>query len=245
MADAPQRSTTYRGLSAFLVVFLVIAALAAWVLIRNRSTTVTDAGVSPVDSTTSVSREPLADSAPMPLTSRSSKTDAGIGAGMADSPSASMTSTALFAGRDIHDVPLGTILDYAQALRYDEDRGYVKRLAKNSAGQSPSVKIWPEAGASSLEEPMLAQGRIVARIESSGSYDNLGLAGGLNYLWVEARPDGGFRGVIIPATAFASLHDIDRVSVSEQTPIGVPLEKGAYWISRDDADVPWIACGRC
>jgi hypothetical protein len=244
MADAPQRTRTSRGLSAFLVGVILITALAIWLLMRHQSAALTDAGVAAADST-AVTPPPLPDSTGMPLTRTSTKPDAGLGAGMAGPASASTASTALFAGRDIHDVPLGTILDYAQALRYDEARGFVKRLARNAAGQSPSVKIWPEAGTSSLEGTTLRQGRIVARIESSGSYDDLGLAGGLNYLWVEARPGGGYRGVIIPATAFASLHDIDRIRVSEKTPEGVPFEKGAYWISQDNADVPWIACGRC
>lgn len=159
----------------------------------------------------------------------------GVGAGMI------VGETPLFAGRDIHDVPLGDILDHAQRLPYDETRGHEETLGKNDRGQTVRVRIWPEAGASSMESGALRQGRIVARIESDHAYEPLGLADGLNYLWVEERPAGGYQGVIIPATAFAPLYDLDRVLITEHTPQGVPLEKGAYWL----AGGPWIACGRC
>ena len=165
----------------------------------------------------------------------SGRSGSSLGAGMI------AVETAVFAGRDIHDVPLGQILDYAQRLPYDESRGHAEVLGTNSSGQTVKVSIWPESGASSQVATALGQGQIVARIESNHGYEKLGLAGGLNYLWVEARPNGGYRGVIVPATAFVPLHDLERVSLTEQTPRGVPLEKGAYWVNGQ----PWIACGRC
>ena len=157
-----------------------------------------------------------------------------MGAGMA-------AGAPMFAGRDIHQVPLGEILDHAMRLPYDARRGDVQVLGPNASGQTVTVSIWPESGTSSQVAAVLGQGRIVARIESNHGYEKLGLAGGINYLWVEARPAGGYRGVIIPATAFAPFHDLERVSLTEKTPRGVPLEKGAYWVNGQ----PWIACGRC
>jgi hypothetical protein len=159
----------------------------------------------------------------------------GMGAGMI------VGETPIFAGRDIHDVPLGEILDHAQRLPYDEMRGHEKVLGENQQGQTVRVSIWPESGASSMESAALRQGRIVARIDSDHDFEKLGLADGLNYLWVEQRPGGGYQGVIIPATAFVPLYDLNRVSITEHTPQGVPLEKGAYWVNGG----PWIACGRC
>ena len=159
----------------------------------------------------------------------------GLGAGIA------AAEPPIFAGRDIHDVPLGEILDHAQRLPFDESRGHEERLGTNASGQTVNASIWPESGASSMEAGELRQGRVVARILSNHGYEPLGLASGLNYLWVEGRPDGGYRGVIIPATAFAPIHDLERVSLTEQTPQGVPLWKGAYWLKGK----PWIACGRC
>ena len=147
----------------------------------------------------------------------------------------------VFAGRDIHVVPLGEILDHAQRLPFDESRGHEEVLGKNAEGQTVKASIWPEAGTSSMEAGALRPGRLVARIVSNHRYEALGLASGLNYLWIEGRPGGGYQGVIIPATAFAPLHDLERVSLTEQTPRGVPLWKGAYWVKGR----PWIACGRC
>jgi hypothetical protein len=159
----------------------------------------------------------------------------GLGAGMPEE------GTPVFAGRDIHVVPLGAILDHAQRLPFDESRGHEGVLGRNARGQTVTASIWPESGASSMEAGELRQGRLVARIVSNHDFEALGLAGGLNYLWVEGREDGGYRGVIIPATAFAPLHDLERVSLTEQTPQGVPLWKGASWVNGK----PWIACGRC
>jgi hypothetical protein len=144
----------------------------------------------------------------------------GFGAGMA-------MEAPLFAGRDIHEVPLGEVVDQARRIPFDETRGHETRLGTNERGRLVTVKIWPAAGASSMEAMTLRQGRIVARIESDGSFEKLGLADGLNYLWVEGRPDGGYRGVVIPATAFSPLFDLGRVAITERTPAGVPLEKGA------------------
>jgi hypothetical protein len=163
------------------------------------------------------------------------RTTSGLGAGMVP------PEPPLFSGRNIHDVPLGEILDQAQRLTYDKSRGHEAILGQNVRGQTVRASIWPASGASSLEAGALRQGRIVARIESNHDFEELGLAGGLNYLWVEAGPRGGFRGVILPATAFAPLYDMERVFLTEQTPPGVPLEKGAYWVNAR----PWVGCGRC
>jgi hypothetical protein len=147
----------------------------------------------------------------------------------------------LFGGQDIHDVPLGQILDHARRLSFSEARGHTMVLGVNREGQTVRAGIWPSAAAGSLESPALRQGRVVARIESNHRYERLGLADGLNYLWVEGQPGGGYRGVIIPATAFIPLFDLGPVSVTEHTPPGVPLAMGAWWVNGS----PWIACGRC
>ncbi|MEO8200209.1 MAG: hypothetical protein ABI679_06800 [Gemmatimonadota bacterium] len=239
MADDRARTAKSGGLIAVVLVLILGLALSFWLFTRGNRTSETalvDQPTTPGDSTQIGKAEQA-------VTPGQVRRDTGLGAGVAEKNAA--TATSVFAGRDIHDVPLGTILTYAQSLTYSEERGMEKTLAPNAKGQSPTVKIWPEAGASSLEDSDLGRGRIVARIQSSGSYDNLGLAGGLNYLWVESRPDGGYRGVIIPATAFSPMHDLNRLLLTEKTPSGVPLEKGASWITRDGNDVPWIACGRC
>ena len=230
MADVEKRRPSAGPVIGMVVVILVILGLGFWFLARDRDNTA-DKGLTDAGDSLKLSGV-IYDSTAAGPTGRTTR---GVGAGLtaAEAP--------LFEGRDIHDVPLGVILDYAQRLTYDEARGHELTLARNSRGQAARVRIWPEGGASSQEGSTLKLGRIVARIESDGAYEDLGLADGLNYLWVEGQGDGGFSGVIIPATAFAPLHDLERVSITERTPSGVPLEKGAYWVDGK----PWIACGRC
>ncbi len=230
MADADARKPS-GPVIGMVVVILAILGLGFWFLARDRDRDARD--VATVDALTPDS---LADSPAAAGTEpgRSNRDGNGVGAGLP-------AEAALFAGRDIHDVPLGEILDHARTLTYAEARGHEMELGPNQAGRTVRVKLWPYAGASSLEADALGQGRIIARIESNVGYEKLGLADGLNYLWVESRPGGGYRGVVIPATAFVPLHDLDQVAISERTPGGVPLEKGAYWVNGS----PWIACGRC
>lgn len=216
-----------------VVVILAVLGLGFWFLAKDPGTPagpVADAGSEVVQDA-----EPVPDTRGESARRTTRRPGIGVGAGMI------VAETPLFAGRDIHDVPLGDILDHAQRLPYAEARGHDATLGKNERGQTVRVKIWPASGAGSMEAATIRQGQIVARIESDHSYERLGLADGLNYLWVEERPGGGYRGVVIPATAFAPLHDLDRVAITELTPPGVPLEKGAYWIN----GTPWIACGRC
>ncbi len=227
MTDVEKRPGSTPAI-AMVVVILLILGLGLYFL-AGRNTAESDKTLAEAASVDTAALHQQSISGGSELSSR------GLGAGIP------VRDVSLFEGRDIHDVPLGVILDYAQRLPYDDTRGHERTLARNDHGQTVHVKIWPEAGASSMEAATLRQGRIVARIESDGAYDDLGLADGLNYLWIEARPGGGYRGVIIPATAFAPLHDLDRVSITERTPEGVPLEKGAYWVDGQ----PWIACGRC
>jgi hypothetical protein len=212
-----------------VVVILAILGLGFWFLARGPG--------NPPKSAANPENEIASrtDRATVPTRPPSSRAASGMGAGMI------VGETPVFAGRDIHDVPLGEILDHAQRLPYDEARGQELVLGRNERGQEVQLRIWPESGASSMESAALRQGRIVARIESNHGYEKLGLADGLNYLWVEERPGGGYRGVLIPATAFVPLRDLDRVYMTEHTPSGVPLEKGAYWVNGG----PWIACGRC
>ena len=230
MPDA-EKSARRSGLPVALgiALFVIAVGLAIFLLRRDRGESRYAADVVLGDSTATL---PPADTAAAER-SAAMRSPTGLGGGGATGP------TALFEGIDIHEVPLGTILDYAQRLTYDEARGHEMKVTQQ--GRTTTMKIWPEAGASSLDETTLRQGRIVARIESSSGHPPLGLADGLNYLWVEGRTGGGYRGVIIPATAFVPLHDLDRVAISERTPSGVPLEKGAYWVNQ----APWIACGRC
>ena len=141
-----------------------------------------------------------------------------------------------FEGRDIRQVPLGAILDYASnSLTFDEERGSETRLP----GSGATVRIDPERSVGYLTRSELGEGRIVARIRSDSAVPSLGLASGLNYLWTE-RGTGGLHGIVIPATAFSPLHEVDRIAT------GRPGKtRGAALVQVKGEPVPWVACPGC
>jgi hypothetical protein len=117
----------------------------------------------------------------------------------------------VWAGRDIHEVPLGTILDYAaEVVEYDDARTRSTALDSNRQQQAPVVTVTPAEGVWGMSSETMAEGHIVARIQSDGDYADLGLASGLNFLWVGRNPDGKMEWVMIPATAFAPLKDLSE-----------------------------------
>jgi len=114
-----------------------------------------------------------------------------------------------FAKLDIHEVPLGTILDYAvEVVEYDQSRANGTSLPRNSRGQGPFVTVTPAEGVWGMTSATMGEGHIVARIESDGDYLDLGLVSGLNYLWVGKDPNGKLEWVLVPATAFAPMKDL-------------------------------------
>ncbi|MEP7327444.1 MAG: hypothetical protein ABI836_15950 [Gemmatimonadota bacterium] len=124
------------------------------------------------------------------------------------SPMATYSPSPAFAG-DIHRVPIGTILDYAvEVVHYDDSRSNGTSLPKNSRGQSPSIMVTPAEGVWEMTPGTMSEGHIVARIQSDGDYLDLGLASGLNYLWVGNDTHGDLGWVLVPATAFAPLKDL-------------------------------------
>lgn len=117
----------------------------------------------------------------------------------------------VWATRDIHEVPLGTILDYAvEVVQYDDDRARGTSLPKNRRGQGPFVTITPAEGVWGMSRATLSEGHIVAKIESDGDYLDLGIVSGLNVLWVGNDPNGKLEWVLVPGTAFAPLTDLSE-----------------------------------
>jgi hypothetical protein len=110
---------------------------------------------------------------------------------------------------DIHNVPLGTILDYAvEVVQYDPSRANGIALRKNSRGQGPAIMVTPAEGVWGMTRETMREGHIVAKIESDGDYLDLGLTSGFNYLWVGNDENGKLEWVLVPATAFAPLKDL-------------------------------------
>jgi hypothetical protein len=102
------------------------------------------------------------------------------------------TPPAPFTGRaDV--VPVEEVLGYAATLSFDtltglSDQQYL-RLPAESTAYEPLAVIMPEVGAFRLSMSEAEQGRVVAKIISTGSYEHLGIERGSNYLWIGGAPD--------------------------------------------------------
>ena len=72
------------------------------------------------------------------------------------------------------------------------------------------ITVTPAEGVWAMSRATLGEGHIVARIQSDGDYADLGLASGLNFLWVGNAPSGNLEWVLIPGTAFAPLKDLSE-----------------------------------
>lgn len=116
-----------------------------------------------------------------------------------------------FAQTDIHQVPLGTILDYAvEVVQYDDSRSRSPLLSRKGEQEPPVVTVTPAEGVWGMSRETMREGHIVARIQSDRDVADLGLASGLNFLWVGKSPDGDVEWVLIPGTAFAPLKDLSE-----------------------------------
>jgi hypothetical protein len=116
-----------------------------------------------------------------------------------------------FARMDIHQVPLGAILNYAvDVVRYDDSRSRSPALRSGGEQPAPLVTVTPAEGVWGMSRETMREGHIVARIQSDGDYADLGLASGLNFLWVGPSPDGDVEWVLIPGTAFAPIKDLSE-----------------------------------
>lgn len=146
-----------------------------------------------------------------------------------------------FEGQDIRQLPLGTILDYAaHSLTFDEARGSETRLP----GSGATVRIDPERSVGYLTRKELGEGRIVARIRSDSAVPSLGLASGLNYLYTE-KGGAGLHGIIIPATAFSPLHEVDHVATGKPASRAGAPTRGVALVQVKGEPVPWVACVGC
>jgi hypothetical protein len=69
---------------------------------------------------------------------------------------------------------------------------------------TPMMRIEPEARAKQLNRRHIQQGRVVARLLSTGRYEPLGVHAGVNYLWIDSTA-GGWRGMLVPERAGAPI----------------------------------------
>jgi hypothetical protein len=103
------------------------------------------------------------------------------------------------------------ILAYADLLKFRQDpsAGDAQYL-RDSAGNGPYVQVASEIGSRKISRKELGEGRIIARIVSSGPYPRLGLAAGVNYLWVDSAGSTSrrFRAVIVPRNPQAPMRAV-------------------------------------
>jgi hypothetical protein len=179
---------------------IVVVGTLSWYILGGNKRVATD----PIDGL-AIEDNAAADSAGLgfgvkaPGTSTESR-----GAGPSEATMVSYAPPPSFAGRNIHNVLLGTILNYAvEVVQYDGDRAKRTKLAANSRGQAPFIIITPAEGTWGMTRETMGEGHIVARIESDGDYMDLGIVSGFNFLWVGNDPQGNLEWVLIPGTAFA------------------------------------------
>lgn len=146
-----------------------------------------------------------------------------------------------------------SVLAYARRLDYDSlihgaaDRQrltYFDRATGYRVG--PLATIYPERGANqNVGGDLGGRGRIIGRIESDSPYAKLGLAKGVNYIWVDSLMIYGDTGI---GRAIV-------VSESDTQPVVLPMfyikNPGsgggpalARWLFRPQDDAAWLTCER-
>jgi hypothetical protein len=98
------------------------------------------------------------------------------------------------------------LLAYAATLTFDTSHGSGDEQPLPWVDDSgrlvamPNVRVESEIGAALLTRRQLAQGRIIARYIAEGPYPPLGIAPGINYVWVDSTGDG-FREQVVSEDA--------------------------------------------
>jgi hypothetical protein len=108
-----------------------------------------------------------------------------------------------FAGKPIDSVSTSAIIAYANTLQFDSVKPADDTLTVTTPpGDTIHLQASPEIGTLALTDSELAQGRILARIQSTGAFAPLGTAKGTNYFWVSGTHDRA-QVVMIPADSSA------------------------------------------
>jgi hypothetical protein len=158
-------------------------------------------------------------------------------------------------GAPVESVPRDSVLRYAASLRFigkDEDHGagdeqpMLYRAGDPRAavvGPGTTVaRVEPEARTTRLTRAQLRQGRIIARILSTGVYEPLGLRRGVNYVWIDSTA-AGWRAIIIPET---TTEPLDTVRVTSESAPHITDAPGARWYYFSDVGtMAWIRNREC
>lgn len=154
--------------------------------------------------------------------------------------------------------PVDSILDYAQGLEYDTDKGVsdLQALAVYKPGgkrcpegctYGPVVSIQPQVGAAFLTDDELKTGRVIARFvnEDTLAYDKLNLSPGSTTYYVVVNTGGAqWTGYFISADpARGSLSRVPHPIYVDEPHGGRYTRSAARWIWLAEDESAWTTCG--
>ena len=156
-----------------------------------------------------------------------------------------------FAG-PIESADRAAVLAYARAQQYVPVSGDSQRLmlgtkCPEACRYGPLARIDPVAGTFLLDSAQLAEGRVVARVVNADTLGyakfNLGPRDTV-YWWIDGRPGGGYRSVLISSRADAKLAvDSLRIHPYPERQAGFQWKQAqARFLWRDQDEGLWIAC---
>jgi len=168
--------------------------------------------------------------------------------GTPSGPTPTAAPTAFFTG-SVDSAPRSAVLNYARSLDYDASHGVgdYRRLMLGSCPRciyGPHVLLLPERGAATLQTPMLAEGRVVARLINSDAeaYPKFNLAPhDTVYWWVDRRGTGDtWRSVYVSSDPARRLQPDTLVVTSYH---GYAWQRTlARFLWRDTDEALWVAC---
>jgi hypothetical protein len=145
-----------------------------------------------------------------------------------------------FAGVDVDNVAVDSIVKYGRGLDYDSVYGAADSqrvdFATGRIGSGDWAIIQPEKGAWALDEKELAEGRIVARIRSHSVYAPFGYGPWWTYWWVD-KQGRQWRSLLISDSLKTRVHDTLPHTTTYDTHVGyewrqsVARWKGSQWAS--------------
>lgn len=165
--------------------------------------------------------------------------------------------------QDPTTVAAGEVIAYGRSLQFDSigpasDSARLPDETPGASGTPGWSYVDPERGSLTISRGDLAHGRIIGRIRSAGRFTRLGLAPGVNYVWVDSVA-AGWRTLVFPENPGRDKpYGIRAVAVR---PDSMALRAEARWVrGRRSATTPvagislvrlqdevggvWVTCAR-
>jgi hypothetical protein len=143
------------------------------------------------------------------------------------------------------------MLAYARRMHFDTSYAAadVRQLVWRERGRTvvgPYAEIAPERSAYRLSSAQLAQGRVIARVRTTGPIPPLGVPAGVSYLWVDSTRSGR-RLIVIPESPTEPLRQLPLGIREHQDTTGRPMATRAAFQLEAGGGVqmpckPWGCC---